>query len=399
MEKIIGREKEIRAIWDVLERQSVVITSLRRMGKTSILKKMTQSPREGWKPILHFVEGARDPQEFVDGLYRQLLERGVSEDRFRRAREYYEKFIGGKDFGQFKMPSFRSHWKMILEKIMEDAVQAQSERILIMIDEFPMMLWNFITTYELADQATELLDTLRKIREMYEDSGKLRFIFCGSIGMNIVLEKLQKKHNYAGEPMNNMIKYPVLEMNPEDALELCRYLFGTDYVFDNKEDVFNHLIQQTNRLPFFIDRLKIQTMISGLETITIQDIDKMIHDLISAPLNNSEFSHLESRIKTYYEEDIRQLSLDILSVLSRHEDYVSEDGVINELKSYSEVDENNAKSALRSLYNDLYLFRKEENGMRTFMFRYPLVRRWWQINLGQPVSRPGRKQHRSQSDK
>lgn len=39
-EAILNREKEIESIWRALQNQSVVVTSERRVGKTSILRKM-----------------------------------------------------------------------------------------------------------------------------------------------------------------------------------------------------------------------------------------------------------------------------------------------------------------------------------------------------------------------
>ncbi len=76
-EAIVDREQEIHSIWEALHGQSIVLTSERRVGKTSILRKMLENPRDGWSPVLYWVEGKRHPIEFVEGLYDLVIEKGV----------------------------------------------------------------------------------------------------------------------------------------------------------------------------------------------------------------------------------------------------------------------------------------------------------------------------------
>ena len=55
-EAVIDRENEINKIWMALENQSVVLISERRVGKTSIMRKMETNPKNGWYPILYLIE-------------------------------------------------------------------------------------------------------------------------------------------------------------------------------------------------------------------------------------------------------------------------------------------------------------------------------------------------------
>lgn len=50
-EDVIGRSGLIQHIWRVLETQSVVLTSERRVGKTSVIRKMVAAP-EGGRSLL-----------------------------------------------------------------------------------------------------------------------------------------------------------------------------------------------------------------------------------------------------------------------------------------------------------------------------------------------------------
>ena len=44
---VLGRGPLIQGIWRVLERQSLELTAERRIGKSSVIKKMTVEPAEG----------------------------------------------------------------------------------------------------------------------------------------------------------------------------------------------------------------------------------------------------------------------------------------------------------------------------------------------------------------
>ena len=110
-EAIIDRNTEIDAIWNALKNQSVVLMSERRVGKTSVLRKMEENPKDGWAPILYLVEGKWHPIEFVEGLYDTLLTRGMFENKFHQLKKMYNKYLGGDQIGSWKFPEIKDNWK------------------------------------------------------------------------------------------------------------------------------------------------------------------------------------------------------------------------------------------------------------------------------------------------
>ena len=48
---VLGRDGLIQLIWDTLEIKSVRLEAERRIGKTSIIRKMRDEPHGGWSPI------------------------------------------------------------------------------------------------------------------------------------------------------------------------------------------------------------------------------------------------------------------------------------------------------------------------------------------------------------
>lgn len=63
--EVIGRDQLLAQLWRVLKRQSLVLTAERRMGKTSILRKMEAEAPAGVQVVFHELEHINTPLEFV----------------------------------------------------------------------------------------------------------------------------------------------------------------------------------------------------------------------------------------------------------------------------------------------------------------------------------------------
>jgi AAA domain len=381
---IIGRDKEISNFFSILKTHSIVLSSHRRMGKTMLLKKMTSEYPNEFVPFFIIVEGKSSPEEFFHDLYRQLQEdKLLPDNKNSRIFDWYEKTFAGMEIKDMKLPSFRSHWKDALRKTVEDLLETnKGKNIIIMIDEFPMMLYKFIKDNDLAKEAIEMLDTLREIRQVYGDKG-IKFIFCGSIGINIVLDLLRKNHHYAGEPINDMNLEILDAMTPMDAEMLANHLIKTSNIKIDSSSVMNidELCKEVDFLPFYID-LIIKEIDINQEVVSKENIAKEVEKLISSPGNQGQFNHFSDRINTYYEEDIKLKAKQILNWLSRQDVLKSEEEIRNYLASKNTVQIEDVNLILKKLFDDLYIKREIKDGIRFYEFKYRLLKRWWSINLG-----------------
>ena len=68
----IGRDNFIALIWQALATQSLVLVAERRMGKTTILKKMASKPLGKRLVIFKDVENISEPIEFVQRVYQDV---------------------------------------------------------------------------------------------------------------------------------------------------------------------------------------------------------------------------------------------------------------------------------------------------------------------------------------
>ena len=164
---VVGRDALIRQLWGILERQSVVLSAERRIGKTCIIKKMIAENSDGKLLVYRDLESVHAPVEFVKSVFHDVRARLSRLNKvMERARQFMEE-LGGVEFsGIVKMPNkmLTRHWKTLLTKTIEDLVEHQDHTVILFWDEVPLMLDN-IKKRNGEDTAMEMLDTLRSLRQ------------------------------------------------------------------------------------------------------------------------------------------------------------------------------------------------------------------------------------------
>jgi hypothetical protein len=63
--EILGRQPFIARLWELLDRQSVLMTAERRIGKTCIITKMCAEPPAPWVPVYQDLERVHSTSEFA----------------------------------------------------------------------------------------------------------------------------------------------------------------------------------------------------------------------------------------------------------------------------------------------------------------------------------------------
>lgn len=386
-EAILGREKEIAEIWKKLEKRSVIITAERRVGKTCILRKMMDNPPGGWLPLLCWVEEAGHPIDFIEEVYdaaSRMEALGVKGKWLNRIRSAYKR-IAGAEFKGWKLPSLRSDWKRLLDSLMEDLAENKGSRILIMIDEFPMMVSNIIDAPEAGPTlAMEFLNTLRVIRQKFQTSERIRFCLSGSIGLHLIIRDLKANHGYKGNPTNDMALKVLSGMCKEDVrLMCCKYLEEEGIARNDSSEFDQRMLQSTDGLPLYIQYVCERFQDDKKSNVSPADIDSELRAL----MDNREvewFSNAAERIGHYYEKlNVAREARAILNFLSHEEDFVDEKEIISHMRSQMVVEHDEAIiPILELLQDDNYLIRDTTTGRRRYRFRYKIMQRWWKINKG-----------------
>ncbi len=374
--RLIGRKVEAAEVWNLLRQKSVVLSSLRRMGKTSLLKIMAESPPgNSWRPVFHVVQGNTSVDEFVQQLYQKLVEEGLLDGKVNAVRKFYDKFFAGRKFGEYELPDLKRYWKDVLVSMMKDLAERKDLNTVIMLDEFPWMIYNLATKYQAEKEAMELLDILRTIRQTTEKDSGLRFVFCGSIGFHIALNHLVRQHQYLGNPTNDMHTYLLYEMSEEDAYALCAEL-GQLHGVTDRDGLYVHTASEVERLPFFIDL--IFTELSRVAaTADIAQANKAIKEIVQDLSGNGHFDHFRERIEVYYGQGHRQIAHHLMGHLCQENTPQTRAQLRQAVLLQMQAAQDEIDEVIKDLTKDFYLVLGDDGRYR---FRYALLRRWWSLH-------------------
>lgn len=379
LKSVIGRTQIIQLIWDTLEQQSIVMTAERRIGKTTVIKKLKAEPAAGWVPVFQDLEKCHTATEFAMAVYKEVHQFLSSKGRVaRRAKEWLSALGGVEIGGLLTLPEkTEASWKDILTRSIEDLVHendATGSRLLFLWDELPFMLAN-IRDRESEQTAMAVLDMLRALRQTHQ---ALRMIITGSIGLHHVITSLKDK-NYANSPINDMARIEVEPLELPDAQELaCKLIEGEGLASKDRDAAATAIATEADRFPFYIHHIVRALRVKGLPADPAA-----IGSVVAAQLIDSddpwELLHYRERIPTYYGADAKTV-IAILDELAASRPHASINELLAMLKATSPFDDRERLLRLLSLMERDHYLQRQSDG--SFGFRFPLLRRWWKINRG-----------------
>jgi hypothetical protein len=377
VDEILGRDHLIAELWDILERNSVVMTAERRIGKTSIIRKMHAHPENGWIPVLQDLERIHTADEFAIAVYKEIDRfLGTWQRAAHTARNFFKDLGGVELGGVLKLPeNQQEHWKTLLMRAVEDlGTQESPKRLLFFWDEMPYML-DSIRQRDGEDVAMEVLDVLRALRQGF---GDFRMVLTGSIGLHHVLAGLREA-DYKNEPLNDMYQVEVLPLARLDAEELARRLVqGEGLATSDPGRTAMTIAELGDCFPFYIHSIVRALRISGRKA-EHEDIVDMVNAQLTVANDPWQLGHYRSRIKSYYPKDEKIIAA-ILDFLATCDRPAPVDTVFSAVKSQATFgDRDRLLDLLKLLQRDHYLARSPEGH---YHFRFPLIRRWWSLDRG-----------------
>lgn len=370
--QIIGREDIIKEYWEILQRQGIVLYAERRFGKSAVLTKMFAENRKDFLTIYKGVEGVKNADEFAFSLFEHIKEKKIiKEDILKKTEELFHSIT--EHIEEIKGIKFRrtdKKWQKQFNYLLTSLVEQRSENyIVIMLDEFTIMLDKMKEP-----EAANILGYLRDLVQ-HGFSEKLRFVYCGSIGIDLVLDKLKRAGHYMGDPINHMSKQRLLPFTKEEALFFCKCLNkGCELTL--KEDKMKYICNLADNIPYFIDkifdRIRYSTQINKLI------IDNALNDILEDPSDPDNLRHFYDRINDYYPNKI--ITYHILNYLSKIEEYSPEEVIADHINHQMGEDRILINDEIDRLWRDGYLKREIKDSKRYFQFNYSIIKKWWAIN-------------------
>ena len=238
-------------------------------------------------------------------------------------------------------------WTVVLDQVLSELCQhAPHRKLLLLLDELPYMLQRFAADGCPGD-ALLLLDCLRAARQKYAG---LRMIFAGSIGLHHVLRELRQQ-SLASEPVNDMPAVEIRGLEPAAGCLLASQLLHSFQLHldpTQASAVVERITQRTDGVPFYMAAVA-QRLAQNPDTVTPHTVDSVVRQLLTADSDPWEMEHFRSRLPVYYRSAV------------------------------SDANGRHLIQLLRSLALDHYLVSSVD---KTYSFRFPLIRSWWQIAQG-----------------
>ncbi len=370
---ILGRDKVVRDAWCVLDQQSLVIAAERRIGKTSVIRKMQAEAPAGWIAVLRDVEQFHSANEFAAAVYQDIQKHlGRWKKTANRAKQALTAAGGTEVGGLVKLPDrAEPHWKQVLIGAVEDLIAEQEDKRLVFFwDEMPFMLEN-LRQRAGGSVAGDVLDVLRSLRQTHKH---FRIVLTGSIGLHHVLSRL-KSSGYANAPFNDMYELEITPLAPSDAAELARQLIdGENLQPKNRQASAAAMATAADNVPFYIHHIARHLKLTGQRADPPQ-IEAAVRAQSHDHADPWELQHYRERIDTYYpgQAALALMALDTLALASEPQ---SVDQLLATVKSRQDCDREALLKLLKALALDHYVQRAGSG----YEFRFPLIRQWWLLD-------------------
>jgi hypothetical protein len=250
---------------------------------------------------------------------------------------------------------------------------AKGNRLLFLWDEVPYMLAS-IRDRQNEKTAMEVLDFLRALRQTH--SG-LRMVITGSIGLHHVLSSLRDK-DYGNSPVNDMAAIDVPPLAEEDAIRLAKLLIEGEALKSRDQAAAAAAIaREADCFPFYVQNIVRALKVRGLDA-TPENVAQVVASQLVDANDPWELLHYRERIPLYYRDDQKTVCLILDELAVRDTSAVSE--LLAMLKGASTFDDRERLLRILSLLERDHYLRRNQDGC--FLFRFPLIRRWWKINRG-----------------
>jgi hypothetical protein len=376
---VVGRDGLADSLWKDLSQGSLRLLAERRMGKTWLLKLALARKPKWAAPLFFDAQQAEDACDFVLRLNRQLHAEGLVHDSWwGKAQEWFQRLmvtLGGKKLGPVEVPANLMTWSGFLTQTCQHVIeQRPDQKVVLIFDELPLFLDKLITAQRPRDAVT-FLDTLRYLRQ---NQPALRMVFCGSLGLHIVLKKLEVT-GYTGRPVNDMHPFDVPPLADDIATELAGGLITGEGVACKEIPACARSVARISAgCPFYI-----QKSVKWMKDHNDKPwIPKSVQGIVEAAANAAadpfEFRYYDGRLTQHYPEDtgLVERARVTLDILSREARGLPFDQVLNHVRHHPKtltLDPESLLEVLRVLQEDHYLIEKDQQ----WSFKLEVIRQGW----------------------
>jgi hypothetical protein len=303
-----GREDLASLLWDRLDSGNVLLAAPRRFGKTSLMYRLLDDPKDGWKVLHVDAESIREPVNFIVALLDALL----ADRELRNFLLSAWKKAGAAIRGLFDELELTTPWDVAAKVKFKDKIapdwlahgQALLEalrgydcgtRLLFIIDELPVMLHLFRDNNVSDADARAFLHWFRKLRtDPKVGLTNCRFLVGGSVGIEPHLSRLG-----AVDSFNDFERFPLPELSDKQAARFLKLLLA-DRRVRLSAACRRRILELTGApIPYFV-----QVFVSNVAAAKAHDrrpiglrrLEAIYQDDVLGPASKGYFQHYYDRL-------------------------------------------------------------------------------------------------------
>ena len=312
-----GRESELQILESrVRDRNHVLLTGQRRMGKTSLAHELGRRLEpQGWVFIFSDVGGANCPEDVVSRIaeaahrVRPLRSRFLTAIR-RRFGDNVEE-LNASGYGmKFRAVLNAGNWRRHGEAIFRDCA-THDKPVLLVIDELPIFLKRLLRDNAGAQRVDEFLSWLRGVLQSLGENAPV-LVVSGSIGLAPLVTRL-------GIPDRINHFYP-FRLGPwdRDASIECFKRLARSYDLPVEDDVASAVYEALgigipHHVQSFFARLRDFTLKQRRDRLTKRDVAEVYRTELLGPSGQNDLVHYEARLKEALDDESHTIAMEILA--------------------------------------------------------------------------------------
>jgi len=385
------REELIERLWGRLEAGNVLLAAPRRFGKTSLMYQLLDEPKPGWQVVHVDAESIREPVNFVIALLDALMLdrrlRRFLRDRWEKTCKWLREFLSEvevKGSGSWDV-SAKIRFKKVIEPHWQERGEAllralrgydKEKRLLIIIDELPVMLHLFRDNQVSDAETRAFLHWFRRVRtDPNVGLTDCRFLVGGSVGIEHYLSRLGVSASF-----NAFERLALPELSKEAAAGLLGRLLKSQHLGLSPVAERKVLSLIGKPIPYFI-QVSVAEIAAARATTTGQfgpaALERIYRERILGATCKSYFQHYYDRLR-YYDKPQEQAAKGLLKELALARPKavpVSRLRAIYRRVLAEGAADDDFAALLDDLENDFYIERHKTG--RNYVFASKILCDWW----------------------
>lgn len=394
-----NRAVEIRRLTTLInEGNNILVVAPRRVGKTSIVREIFQrlDKKEMGYYLFVDVQHCSTPEDVITAISVETTQYSALHNKvldtfkafWKQIQESIES-VGSKGLLEIKIrEGLKGDWQAKGREIMEKL--AQTDRpVTICLDELPVMLTRLLGSksesgyQQRQKDAGVFLSWLRSI--MGSHQGTLRFIICGSIGLEPILKRHGLSHTitqlcpFILDPWDRQTAHDCLK-----ALSVGNNIALSDPICEHILDRLGVYIP--HHVQMFFGHLHEDCVKRDVHEVTIEDVDRVYSRSLLSTRGHAELADYEERLLRVLEGESVTLALDLLTEAAVQGGFTAETAGLLARKNRDDVTNEAVHEVIEILQHDGYVEWDEDT--RQWRFVSHLLRDWWRRRFEQSYVEP-----------